>query len=52
MMTFKKELAELINKHSVDSDSNTPDWVLAEYFISCLISYELAVGARDKCKEA
>ena len=51
MMTFKKELTELINLYSVDSDSNTPDWVLAEYFISCLTSYELAVGARDKCKE-
>jgi len=51
-MTFKKELTELINKHSLENESNTPDWILAQYLDRCLISYELAVGARDKCKEA
>jgi len=50
-MSFEKELTELINKHSLDSDSNTPDWVLAEYLTNCLRAYKLAVGDRDKINE-
>ena len=51
-MTFKKELTELINKHSLENESNTPDWILAQYLDRCLGAYELAVGDRDIFKEA
>lgn len=45
--TFKKELTGLINKYSLENDSDTPDYVLAEYIQSCLDSYTKAVGKRD-----
>lgn len=27
---FRSELKQLLNKHSIDNDLNTPDWILAE----------------------
>lgn len=44
--TFQDELAKLVNKHGIDTDTNTPDHVLAEYLCSCLSAYELALAAR------
>ncbi len=46
-VSFKEELEELINKHSLENKSNTPDWVLADYLLDCLLSYEVAIQARD-----
>lgn len=37
--SFKTELTELLNKHSKEKDSNTPDHILADYLISCLEIY-------------
>jgi hypothetical protein len=45
---FKKELKELIKKHSLENESDTPDYVLAEYILSCLYAYENAIKARDR----
>ena len=45
--TFEEELARLINTHSLESDSNTPDHVLAEFMRSCLDAYNAATMARD-----
>lgn len=45
---FEKELKELINKHSVENDSGTPDWLLAKYLTGCLIVYTSVVMAREK----
>lgn len=36
---FKKELRPLINRHSLDNDCNTPDFVLADYLTDCLHAY-------------
>lgn len=47
-MSFKKELETLINKHSVENCSNTPDWILANYIQSCLDNFANAVTERDK----
>ena len=41
---FERELASLINRHSLENDSNTPDWVLAKY----LVAFE-AVLHDDNC---
>ena len=30
-MTFRKELESLINRHSVDNELSTPDYILADY---------------------
>lgn len=44
---FQKELTVLINKYSLENNSNTPDFILAEYLIACLQNYELAIMARE-----
>ena len=45
---FRKELEGLINKHSMENGSNTPDFLLAEFLNSCLAAFDLAVQQRDK----
>lgn len=45
--TFRRELAALINKYSREGESNTPDFILAEYLINCLKAYESAANSRD-----
>lgn len=45
---FANELAELINRHGIDNDLNTPDWVLANLLVSTLNTQkELQVAAAD-----
>jgi hypothetical protein len=48
MEEFEKDLTVLINKHSVESESDTPDFVLAKYLVKCLQAYELTVVRRDE----
>lgn len=45
--TFTQELSDLINKYSQEGNSNTPDFILAEYLMDCLRSYNIAITARD-----
>lgn len=44
--TFLQELAGMINRRSMESESDTPDYILAEYLTQCLKAYESAVRAR------
>jgi hypothetical protein len=48
MSDFKKELKTLLNAHSRENVSDTPDFVLAEYMSDCLRAFEKASKARDK----
>ena len=41
MTAFEKELEHLINRYSLENDSDTPDFLLAGYLRSCL---EIVVG--------
>ena len=45
--SLTKEIEILINKHSRENESDTPDFILANYLMNCLAAYELAVGQRD-----
>lgn len=45
-LDFLKELTQLINRYSMERDSNTPDYILAEYLYQCLDSYNFAVNSR------
>ena len=45
---FHKELQVLVNAHSIENESNTPDFVLANYLIDCLKAYE---NAHNYCNE-
>ncbi len=45
--SFKQELAALLNKYSVEGNSNTPDFILADFLIGCLMRFDTAVNRRD-----
>jgi len=45
---FEKELAELINIHSLENDSDTPDFILAKYLQTCLDNFNAAVKQREE----
>jgi len=47
-MEFKDELRILINKYSKENNSNTPDWILAEYIEGCLEVYDKTQQKRAK----
>ena len=44
---FKQELNNLINKYNIENQSNTPDFILANYLMMCLESFNNAVKGRD-----
>lgn len=43
---FERELATLINRYSVEGDSNTPDFILASYLRRCLDLYGETIRQR------
>jgi hypothetical protein len=48
IQAFKKDLEGLINHHSLENLSNTPDFILADYLTECLLNYNTVVTHRDK----
>lgn len=44
---FRKELEKLINHHSCENESNTPDFILAKYLSDCLKAFDTAVNDRS-----
>ncbi len=46
--TFLQELIKLINKHSLEGLSNTPDYVLRNYINRCLKNFEETMAERDR----
>jgi hypothetical protein len=48
MNEFEKELENLINKHSVENKSNTPDFMLAEYLRGCLDLFANIIQQREQ----
>jgi len=47
MSNFKKEITNLINRYSKENGSDTPDYILADYLVSCLETFDKAISARD-----
>lgn len=47
MADFVIELEHLINRHSIENDSNTPDSILAMYMKNCLDAFTVATRQRD-----
>lgn len=43
-----KEIATLINQRSLENDSNTPDFILAEYLVQCLKTFNWTNNKREK----
>ena len=44
---FQEELQHLINRHSQENASNTPDFILAQYLAGCLAAWNQAVQQRE-----
>jgi hypothetical protein len=42
-MRFTKELKSLLNKYSLDNESNTPDFILAKFMHACYDAYNTAI---------
>lgn len=47
MQDFVKELGKLINRHSIENSSNTPDFIMAQYLVGCLEVFSLAIQQRE-----
>jgi len=48
---FRKELESLINRHSMENGSNTPDFILAEYLSDCLTAFDKANSNRARWEQ-
>ena len=46
-MDLKKEIENIINKASAENESDTPDFILAEYLIDCLKAFNKATNKRQ-----
>ncbi len=44
---LKRCLEELINDHSLEGGSNTPDFILADYLKRCLETFDMCVRRRE-----
>jgi len=47
-MQLENDIREVLNRHSAENGSNTPDLVLAEYLTNCLEAFDKAVNARER----
>lgn len=45
--TFEQELEAVINRHSQENASNTPDFILAQFLLSCLAAWNAGVTRRE-----
>lgn len=48
LFRFRWELEGLINAHSQENGSDTPDFILAQYLIECLNAFDKATRRRTK----
>lgn len=44
---FHAELTTLLNKHNVDTHTNTPDFILAQYLMASLSALSLTIFSRE-----
>jgi hypothetical protein len=44
----EREIAEVLNRHCMENNSNTPDWILATYLLACLRAFNEASQQREK----
>ena len=44
---LEREIAAVLNRHSAENASNTPDFILAQYLFGCLVGWNVAVQQRE-----
>ena len=47
MENFRKKVENLINIHSLENGSDTPDFILSQYLVDCLQAYDKALQSRE-----
>jgi len=47
---FLKDLQKLINRHSMENGSDTPDFLLASFLCGCLNTYNRTMQERERLK--
>ncbi len=47
MSDFEEGLKSLINKRSIENESNTPDWLLVQYLMGCLAAFATVIQQRE-----
>lgn len=47
MNNLENELCSLLNRYCNENQSNTPDFILANYLVNCLDAFHKAVNARS-----
>ena len=45
---FQRDLEKIINCHSKENTSNTPDWIIASYLVRCLDVFDDCVNLRER----
>ena len=48
MEDFRFDIEKLINQYSMENNSDTPDFILAEYLADCLETFDKAMQRREK----
>ena len=43
---LERDLASVLNRYSQENISNTPDFILAAYLLSCLTAFNAAIDTR------
>lgn len=47
-MSFKKDLAALIQHYSLEGGSHTPAFLFADYLVQCLASFDVTIAQRTE----
>lgn len=45
---LKQELTSLLNRYSLENGSDTPDFILAQYLLRCLETFNHTIRAREQ----
>ena len=45
---FRIELETLLNRHSMENGSDTPDFILADFLMGCLKAFDSTMERREK----
>ena len=47
VVSLLEDIQSVINRHSAENNSNTPDFILAQYLEQCLAAFDTAVQQRE-----
>lgn len=45
--SLRNEIMHVLNRHSAENISNTPDFILADYLVACLAAFDAAIQTRE-----